>query len=114
MITHETLPSGFQFADRLQVDAFSETGSINGASKVCFVYDEDGVLRLATRLRPPNNRPTYKADYQHGWTAWKNETGNKADSQGFCDGYRDAAENRMKWHLAYCESHGDHAEGCHA
>lgn len=79
---HEQLPSGFHFADRLQVQQYQATGSVNGASKVCLVQgdrqlvdDEADILqaggpdeyprgyyehlaahrmaRLAVRLRPP-------------------------------------------------------------
>ena len=34
---HDTLPSGFSYADRLQTEAFERTCSVNGASKVCLV-----------------------------------------------------------------------------
>lgn len=50
---HDRLPSGFRFADRHQAEDYAESGSVNGASKVCLVGTEDGT-RLAVRLRPPH------------------------------------------------------------
>lgn len=122
---HETLPSGFHFADRLQVEAFEATGSIQGASKVAFVRvmgnepdKSEGRTALATRLRPPRYWPdamilAYKAGWKAG-RAGAPVTMRDVQSEPWAQGYRDAAENRMKWHLAYCEDHGDHESGCGA
>lgn len=109
---HDTLPDGFHYADRLQVAAFMATGSIDGASKVCLVAG-DGPPRLATRLRPPRDN-RYRGDYNEGWHAGRRLEPVDLNSRAFGDGYRDAAEGRMKWHLAHCPNHGDHAEGCGA
>lgn len=95
---HDTLPSGFVYANEQQTDRFIDTGSVNGASKVALVrarhedrqtealgekYRVDGGLDLAVRLRPPRNIEdiqsvafrtttdiaTYKAQYEAGWKA---------------------------------------------
>lgn len=116
-ITHEELPSGFNFADRLQVESFMQTGSVDGASKVCLVAGAGELPRLACRLRPPRHWDAgERIDYTSGWEASRSgEVFNRLDHSHhsrYALGYRDAAENRMKWHLAYCANHGDHAEGC--
>lgn len=53
-MTHETLPSGFSYADTLQIEAFLATGSVNGAAKVAYVAGAGELPRLAVRLRPPH------------------------------------------------------------
>ena len=62
---HEKLPSGFAYANPLQVDEFNRTdGSINGARKVCLVLtsSEDGVPpALAVRLGPPKTAASIKS-----------------------------------------------------
>lgn len=56
---HDSLPSGFHWANDLQVDQYTETGSVRGAGKVVFVAtgeaDEKGapVVNLGVRLEPP-------------------------------------------------------------
>lgn len=57
---HNTLPSGFSFADAVQSSLFAETGSVPGAAKVAIVkgahYDPTERyphVHLAMRLRPP-------------------------------------------------------------
>lgn len=116
---HETLPDGFCFADRLQIEAFMATGSIPGASKVCLVSGAGELPRLATRLRPPRDwEDSLRLDYKEGWKDGKalapsRHTSGDLDT-AYAGGYRDAAENRMKWHLAHCPDHGDHESGCGA
>lgn len=111
---HDTLPDGFAFADRLQIDSFMKWSSVDGASKIALVAGEGDLPRLACRLRPPR-RPGYVAEYKTGWADAKRPDANAVlDSQAYADGYRDRAEHRMKWHLAYCKSHGDHEGGCRA
>lgn len=120
---HDGPPSGFHFADRLQAESFYATGSIDGASKVCFVRvmgnepdKSEGRTALATRLRPPRDWPDAMIlAYKAGWKAGKAlDSDNGIQGEAFWKGYRDAAENRMKWHLAYCTDHGDHDGGCGA
>lgn len=58
MTIHDTLPSGFAYANESQAEEFTKTGSVHGASKVALVragYEIDGSPRtdLAVRLRPP-------------------------------------------------------------
>lgn len=114
---HDTLPDGFHFADRLQVESFMDTGSVDGAAKVCLVAGEGDLPRLACRLRPPRGWTAAMInDYKCGWIDGKASTGSgdaEADSP-YGQGYRDAAEGRMRWHLAYCKDHGDHEGGCAA
>lgn len=117
--THETVPDGFSFADRLQVDSFMATGSIDGASKVCLVAGPGDLPRLACRLRPPHLwTPDMVEDYKDGWADGKTLTPREHTDgdldTAYAGGYRDAAENRMKWHLAHCKNHGDHESGCQA
>lgn len=53
---HDSLPSGFSYADRLQEEQYEATGSVHGASKVIFVKTYLGgspSVDLAVRLRPP-------------------------------------------------------------
>jgi len=113
---HETLPEGFSYADRLQIESFMQSGSIDGASKVCLVAGAGELPRLACRLRPPRDwNPRQIRLYRDGWTAGRRGapvTMVACENDEWASGYRDAAEGRMKWHLAYCPSHGDHAEGC--
>lgn len=106
-----SLPNGFHLADRLQAASFEATGSIDGAAKVTMT--DQGI---ACRLRPPRDwNDKERADYQQGWEDGKALTGSTGyESFEWEHGYRDAAENRMKWHLAYCEDHGDHEGGCGA
>ena len=116
---HDSLPEGFSFADRLQVASFMATGSIPGASKVCLVAGAGDLPRLATRLRPPRDwDDVWRQNYKDGWRDGKSltpreYTGGDLDTT-YAAGYRDAAENRMKWHLAHCSDHGDHEGGCGA
>lgn len=52
---HDSLPSGFVYADTLQVAQFYTTGFVHGASKVCLVRTKGDPYsdELAVRLRPP-------------------------------------------------------------
>lgn len=111
--TRETLPEGFSYADRLQVEAFMATGSIDGASKVCMVAGPGELPRLATRLRPPR-RPGYStAEYKQGWEDGKNPSPDDIlDSSAYAQGYLDRRDGRMKWHFVYCTSHNNSATGC--
>lgn len=61
---HDSLPSGFHFADQHQAEDYAEIGSVNGASKVCLVHTEDGP-RLAIRLRPPRTLDDIEGDLGH-------------------------------------------------
>ena len=138
---HDRLPNGFVLADRLQIESFERTGSVNGASKVCFVCNgldpvvKDGVVvqsgyDLAVRLRPPSRLEDvasnlgrgavktveeYIAEYNRGWNAGRRGTGREFDtgytSHAYDDGYLDAAAGRMKWHLTYCPDHDECGEG---
>jgi len=120
--THETLPSGFSYADRLQVDSFMATGSIDGAAKVALVAGAGELPRLATRLRPPYLwEADLITDYKEGWKDGKAHQRSRIDmlsvdfqDSAYLAGYLDAAENRMKWHLAHCKDHGAHDSGCWA
>lgn len=112
---HDELPAGFHWADALQTAEYIASGSVNGAAKVIFVKGEaEGEVNLAVRLRPPR-RPGYDAEYLTGWEAGKQaKASDVLDSKAYADGYRDRAEGRGKWHLAYCTNHGDHEGGCGA
>lgn len=122
-------PNGFHLADRLQVEAFVRAGSVPGASKVATAPDG----ALAVRLGPPTGwgpvqsaakaagamLTTYIREYNNGWRSAIETTqrvrvgfAGVDESVAFWDGYRDRAENRMKWHLTYCHDHGDHESGC--
>ena len=104
-------PSGFAVADRLQVDSFEATGSIDGASKV--THAADGTP--CCRLRPPHLwTPDDVEDYKDGWADGKagEVPWNLPAEHAYSMGYRDAAEGRMKWHLPHCKDHGDHETGC--
>lgn len=84
------LPSGFNYADRLQFAAYEATGSVPGAGKVCFVRSSDSDapdIDLAVRLKP-------SAAFESGRT-----------STAWDDGYHDYAADRPKWHLAHCQNH---------
>lgn len=122
---HETIPSGFSYADELQVIAFENTGSINGASKVCLVKTT-GVPRLAFRPRPPhllknvesflgrNSVKTideYRAEYERGWRNARRSSYMPSGSQAHDDGFLDGATGRPKWHLAHCTNHDECGEG---
>lgn len=139
---HDSLPEGFHFADRLQASDYFRTGSINGAAKVALVKYGEGPIRVSCRLRPPHRWEAivseaklfwgltggrvdtaegrlaggqwYIEEYKRGWEAGRAGKADADATPAYVDGYRDAAENRMKWHLAYCPDHGDHAEGCQA
>lgn len=130
---HETLPSGFTYADAMQQAEFERTGSVNGASKVALVASDDPLPypNLAVRLRPPRKLSDVKSDlgrnavdsveqyirdYNAGYTAsgrsgesarW--EAGNTPHS--WDDGYLDRAAGRAKWHLTYCSDHNECGEG---
>lgn len=54
---HDTMPSGFHWANDLQVEQYNETGSVRGAGKVVYVRlddAEDGEVGLGVRLEPPH------------------------------------------------------------
>lgn len=115
MSTHlirETLPEGFNYADRLQVESFMATASVDGASKVCLVAGAGGLPRLACRLRPPRLRGEwYITEYEAGWLYAKTSTTMPdGTSSAFDDGYLDQATGRMKWHKAHCADHN--TSGC--
>lgn len=132
---HQHLPSGFQYADALQIAAFNATGSVHGASKVALVEGEQGV-ELAIRMRPPRTwddivsedpkqaygahrtltraqrdaaRDWYTDQYNRGWAAAgrddKREWISGKSSAAFDDGYSDRANGRIKWHMTYCPDH---------
>ena len=42
---HDSLPSGFDFADEHQTESFTRSGSIHGASKVCLVRADDHAVK---------------------------------------------------------------------
>jgi hypothetical protein len=106
---HEKLPDGFHFADPLQIDSFEATGSVNGAAKVCLVAGAGELPRLACRLRPPFDWSSDDIeDYKDGWADARAAWPLDEVATPYAMGYRDAAEGRMKWHLAYCT---DHTEG---
>lgn len=111
---HDTLPDGFAYADRLQIDAFMETGRVPGATKVCLVAGEGDLPRLACRLGPPTSwAAQQRVDYREGWltsTAGEPNDGTHTIQWGF--GWDDASHGRMKWHLAYCPEHHAGPDGC--
>jgi len=60
---HDEMPSGFHWANDLQVDQYNATGSVRGAGKVVFVRhpdtdepleDEREEVGLGVRLEPPH------------------------------------------------------------
>lgn len=133
----DTLPSGFAFANRLQLDEYQRTGSIHGASKLCMVGTAiEEPRRLAVRLRPPRRwgdvispiarseafrlrfRVTdpdnaellewYISEYNRGWAARKRAVADS--SEAWEDGYLDAAAGRPKWHYTYCTDHDNCGE----
>lgn len=111
--THEIMPEGFSYADRLQVEAFMATSSIPGASKVCLVAGAGELPRLACRLRPP----TFWHDemilaYKAGWRTARVVVEMPDGSAAFDMGYLDQAVGRMKWHTPHCSSHNNSATGC--
>lgn len=110
---HDTLPDGFHFADRLQVESFMDTGSVDGAAKVCLVAAEGDLPRLACRLRPPNNwTRQQQSDYKDGWIAARDGESNWGPTIQWSLGWDDAKNGRMKWHLAYCPEHHAGEDGC--
>lgn len=133
---HDTLPSGFAYADALQVEQFEASGSVHGASKVALVRTQLDGSYLAIRLRPPRNfedivsplgraaaeghgNDWYIDQYNLGWQASTrvSRTGQSSEawnsgstSHAWDDGYLDNAAGRPKWHLTYCADHGNCGE----
>lgn len=130
---HDSLPSGFSYANDLQSDEYNRTGSVNGAAKVIYVrgYTEGNVrlpyLNLAVRLRPPMSiddvrsnigaagmldAAQYRTEYEKGWARAKRTDEYPSGGSGALeDGYLDQAAGRPKWHLAHCTDHDHCGEG---
>ena len=136
---HDSLPSGFSYADAIQVGQFYATGSVHGASKVCLVRmkEDPHSDELAVRLRPPRSVEDirgplglraaeslglegYIAQYNLGWQASTRvgRTGQSSEAwnsgmtnYAWDDGYLDQAAGRPKWHLTYCADHDECGEG---
>ena len=138
---HDHLPSGFSFADAIQSEEFSASGSVHGASKVCLVRvnveGDPDAADLAVRLRPPRTVDDirgplgrraaeslglegYIAQYNLGWQASTRvgRTGQSSEAwnsgmtnYAWDDGYLDHAAGRSKWHLTYCADHDECGEG---
>ncbi len=130
---HDRIPSGFTYANEMQVEEYNRTGgSINGASKIALVkgqYDDEDA-RIALRFRPPRSLEDvashlgrqavitvadYIAQYNAGYKAASRDYSAAWDSgttsHAWDDGYLDRATRRPKWHLTYCLDHDNCGEG---
>lgn len=138
MKIHDTLPNGYAYADAMQTEHYSVTGSVNGASKVCYVRTAGDQVDLAVKLKPPTSLDDirsnlgrraalaeyagggqqaldwYVAEYRRGWAASRRQSTAEFDtgytSHAYDDGYLDASAGRMKWHLTYCLNHDECGE----
>lgn len=123
---HERLPSGFTYANNLQIETFEASGSVDGAAKVVLVADAGELPRLAFRARPPralhnvqsslgrasvSTVEDYRAEYEKGWRAASRTTDFPSGTGAHDDGYLDRASGRAKWHLTYCADHDECGEG---
>jgi hypothetical protein len=118
---HDTLPSGFSYANDLQLPEFEATGSVHGAGKIAQVQG----VGLAVRLRPPRTLEDvrsracsaatveeYVRQYNNGWQHARRVADWPAGTTwAWDDGYLDAAAGRQKWHLTYCTDHDHCGEG---
>ena len=71
---------------------------------------------------PRHRGAEYLRDYERGWRAWPAawRAGREevrgftegTESEAFHDGYLDYNAGRKKWHLAYCDNHGNDDGEC--
>lgn len=118
---HDTLPSGFAYADNLQTEQFEATGSVHGASKVALIRMQMDGSYLAVRLRPPrtindirsplglraakanSNTPLeaaewYIAQYNLGWQASTRVSRTGQESEAWSSG-----ETNFAWDDGYLD-----------